>query len=163
MASNFKFKFQTILNYRQQQEDIQKMKLAEKNIQLFLFREKMALHQNECLEFEQHFSEAQKNETDIVQRQLSAEYWNGLLRREYQDGQEEARLMRETEAERRVLLNLSRERQLMENLEAQQFQTWAIEQTQAEQKFLDEISSIAFVRQMRTDALKTETSQNFGR
>jgi flagellar biosynthesis chaperone FliJ len=67
--------------------------------------------------------------------------------REYRERQND--WMLEVERRRREVVKVSRQRQLLENLKDKKKRIHTLEVQNDEQKFLDEVSSIAFVRRER--------------
>jgi flagellar export protein FliJ len=77
------------------------------------------------------------------------EYKESLLKEEKEFRKRQDDWMLEVERRRRETVKVSRERQLLDNLKDKKLRVHNQEVERDEQKFLDEVSSIAFVRRER--------------
>src|SRR5262249_52113474 len=93
---------------------------------------------------------------------IYCQYRDWLSRREKEYRHREKEWIKEVERRRQAVVKASRERQLLENLKEKQLRAHAQEVSGEEQRFLDEISSIAFVRRARALQL-ADVHENLGR
>jgi flagellar FliJ protein len=163
MATRFRFRLEQVLNLRKQVEEQKVRELAQAQGRLLEIEESLRDHarqEGEFLESYGRFEEAGAFSSDQVM--AFSEYRDWLSRREKDLERREKEWAQEVERRRQTAMRASRDRRLLENLKEKRARQHAQEVLGEEQRFLDEISSIAFVRRDRaqrgTGAVSTENS-----
>lgn len=163
MARRFRFRLGQVLNLRKQVEEIRVRELALAKGELLRIEESLKEHAQEEKAFLGRYGDFEKTgafNTDDIMAYCQYKEW--LLRREKEYHRREQEWMKEVERRRQAAVKASRERRLLENLREKQLRAHAQEVLGEEQRFLDEVSSIAFVRRARS--LQTaEVHENLGR
>jgi flagellar protein FliJ len=163
MARRFQFRLEQVLNLRKQTEDVKSRELAEAKGRLLQIEETLKEHKSKEEEFLATYADFEKSEPFNAEQVMAfCDYKDWLSRREREYRKREKEWIREVERRRLEAVKASKARQLLENLKDRQMETHNLEVLGEEQRFLDEISSIAFVRreraQSRQDEVLTETS-----
>lgn len=167
MAKKFQFRLEQVLGLRKQLEEVRVRELAQAKGQLLKIEEEIKENEKEESLFLEMYVDFEKNgEFNSDQVMAYCEYKEWLLRREKVIRLREQEWNREVERRRQIAVAASRERKLLENLRERQIQVHAKEVMGEEQRFLDEVSSIAFVRRARAlkaqDVVSTETRSVLG-
>ncbi len=144
-------------------EELRVRELAQAQGELLKIEDSLKAHAEEEKTFLERYGDFEKtgafNADDVM---AYCQYRDWLLRREKELRRREKEWMKEVERRRQAAVKASREKRLLENLREKQLRAHAQEVLGEEQRFLDEISSIAFVRRAR--ALQTaEVHENLGR
>src|ERR1035441_1937195 len=150
MAKRFQFRLEQVLNLRKQVEEVRVRELATAQGRLLRIEESIKAHGEQERGFLGAYGEFEKSgEFNADQLMAYCEYKNWLIRQRKEYRHREKEWAREVEKRRQAAVKASREKRLLENLKERQQQTHEKELLGEEQKFLDEISSIAFVRRDR--------------
>ncbi len=150
MAKRFQFRLEQVLNLRKQIEDVKVRELAQAKGRLLQIEEALKEHAEIEKSFLENYSELEKNgKFNSDQAIIYCDYEEWLLRKENEYRRLESEWIKEVEKRRQNAVKVSRERQLLDNLKEKQKNTHAREVLSEEQKFLDEVSSIAFIRRDR--------------
>lgn len=156
MALRFRFRLEQILTLRKLVEDARIKELALAKGELLKIEESIRVHQGEETDFLVTFSEMERTGAfDVDQGMAFSDYKNWLIRREKALKKLEEEWQKEVDRRRDLAVKASREKKLLENLKEKQQKAHLNEVSVEEQKFLDEISSIAFVRRERVLKLRT--------
>lgn len=165
MAKRFQFRLEQVLNLRIQVEEVRVRELAQAKGQLLRIEEALRAHLEQEGQFLEMYGDFEKTggfNSDQVM--VYCDYKEWLLRKEKQSRLQEQEWTREVERRRQEAVKASRERRLLENLEGKQKRAHDQEVLGEEQRFLDEVSSIAFVRRDRArSAQKIGLVENLGR
>lgn len=153
------------MKLREQVEDLRVRELALAKGELLKVEESLKAHADEERQFLGQYGDFEKigafNANDVM---AFCDYKDWLLRRERQYRRREQEWIQEVELRRQATVKASRERKLLENLKKKKVRAHAQEVLGEEQRFLDEISSIAFVRRARVmNTPKSITSSHSGR
>ncbi len=163
MARRFRFRLEQVLRLRKQVEELRIRELAQAQGELLKIEDSLRAHSEEEKAFLERYGEFEKigafNADDAM---AYCQYKDWLLRREKELRRREKEWMKEVERRRQAVVKASRDRRLLENLREKQFRAHAQEVLSEEQRFLDEISSIAFVRRARALQL-ADVHENLGR
>jgi len=150
MAKKFQFRLEQVLSLKKQLEDLRVRELALAKGKLLEVEEALQVHHQADSEFLEMYGEFEKTGS-FTSDQVSSyvEYREWLLRREKELKIREKEWAAEVEKRRQVAVKASREKRLLENLRDKKEAEHEKEVSSEEQKFLDEISSIAFIRSER--------------
>lgn len=163
MAKRFRFRLGQVLNLRKQVEELRIRELAQAKGELLKIESSLKKHAEEEKTFLGHYGEFEKagvfNSDEVM---AYCQYRDWLLRREKEYRRREQEWIKEVERRRQVVVRVSRERQLLDNLKEKQLRAHAQEVLGEEQRFLDDTSSIAFVRRARALQL-VDVHENLGR
>jgi flagellar FliJ protein len=154
MAKRFQFRLEQVLSLRKQVEEIKVRELAVAKKQLFEVEKAMNEHVEKQKEFLKYYGELEQRGSFTAEQVMTyCEYKDSLtmVEKEYQKRQNDWVL--EVERRRREVVKASRERRLLENYKDKKKKAHSLEVQSEEQKFLDEVSSIAFVRRERAKKL----------
>lgn len=165
MAKRFQFRLGQVLSLRKQVEDIRIRELAQAKGRLLQIEEELKKHTEEESGFLKTYGDFEKTE-DFNSDQIIAycDFKDWLLRREKDLRRREKEWSEEVARRRAVTVKASRERQLLENLKNKQKRAHDQTMLGEEQRFLDEISSIAFVRRDRAqNAQKMDLAETLRR
>ena len=147
MARRFQFRLEQILNLRKQLEEVRIRELAQARARLLQIEEEIQQHVREEDDFLGFFKEFEKQGNfDSNQAIVYYEYRDWLIRREKEYRHREKNEKTEVEKRRQITVKASREQATIGQFERERMNENIKEVTAEEQKFLDEISSIAFVR-----------------
>ncbi len=163
MARRFQFRLGQVLNLRKQVEELRIRELAQAKGELLKIEDSLKAHAEEERAFLGRYGDFEKNgafNADDVMAYCQYKDW--LLRREKEYHRREQEWMKEVERRRQTVVKASRERRLLENLREKQLRAHAQEVLGEEQRFLDEVSSIAFVRRARALQI-ADVQENLGR
>jgi flagellar protein FliJ len=165
MAKRFQFRLDQVLSLRKQVEEVRVRELAQAKGRLLQIEESLKEHSREEGDFLKMFGEFEKNtEFNTDQVMAYCEYKEWLLRKEKEYRKREQEWIKEVERRRLEAVKASRARRLLENLKEKQKRTHAQEVLGEEQRFLDEISSVAFVRRERAQkVMNTNLVENLRR
>jgi flagellar FliJ protein len=165
MAKRFQFRLEQVLSLRRQVEEVRVRELSQAQGQLLKIEESIRAHAAEEQDFLGKYSDFEKNgEFDAGQVMAFCDYREWLLRQEKEYRRREREWSKEVEKRRQEVVKASRARRLLENLKEKQLRTHSKEVLGEEQRFLDEISSIAFVRRNRSQkAVNADTAENLRR
>ncbi len=151
MALRFRFRLEQILSLRKQNEDMRARELALAKGELMKIEETIRAHQGEEANFLDAFNDMERlGSFDVNQAMAFNEYKNWLIREEMKLKKSERQCQLEVDRRRGLAVKASRERKLLENYKEKQQKAHANLISTEEQKFLDEISSIAFIRRERS-------------
>lgn len=165
MAKRFQFRLEQVLNLRKQVEEVRVRELAQAQGQLLKIEESIRAHAAEELDFLGKYGDFEKSvEFNSDQVMIYCDFKEWLLRQEKEYRRREREWANEVEKRRKEVVKASRSRRLLENLKEKQLQAHSQEVLSEEQRFLDEISSIAFVRHNRAQKdVKADTAENLRR
>ena len=165
MAKRYQFRLGQILRLRKQVEEIRIRELAQAKGQLMQVEEALKKHFEEEEFFLNTYGDFEKTKGfNSDQVMAYCEYKDWLLRREKDLRRREKDWAEEVERRRQATIKASRERQLLDNLKNKQKRAHDQIVLGEEQRFLDEISSIAFVRRDRAQsAQKMELAETLRR
>jgi flagellar FliJ protein len=165
MAKKFQFRLQQVLNYRKQTEESRVRELAEAKGSLLRHEELMKAHEAEQTELiDQYRGMEESGSFKVEEAVFLGERQAQLLKRGQTDQKRAGALADFVEEKRKTVIAASKDRRLLENLKDRQQAQHAGEEARDEQKFLDEISSIAFTRRERADkAARGELNENLRR
>ncbi len=159
MARRFKFRLEQILNLRKQTEETRARELAEAKGELLRIEESIRRHSENEMEFLGTFADLERSGAfDVDQAMAFCDYKSTLLRQGKALLKTEEQWQKEVNHRRALAVKASREKKLLVNLKEKQEKTHQNEVVAEEQKFLDEISSIAFIRRERS--LKLQAARN---
>ena len=150
MAKRFQFRLEQVLRLRRQVEEVRVRELAQAKGRLLQIEEALRAHGEAERDFLHTYGSFEKGAgftTDQVM--IYCDYRDWLSRREKEYRRSEKEWAQEVERRRLEAVKASRGRQLLENLREKRKKAHAQELLGEEQKFLDEVSSIAFVRRER--------------
>lgn len=150
MAKRFEFRLEQVLVMRKRVEDVRVKELAHAKGELLKIEDALRTHSQEegrFLEMYGEFEKSEKFNADQVMAYCDFRDW--LVRREKEYRRREQDWNKEVERRRQIAVKASRERRLLDDLKEKQKRAHAQEVLGEEQRFLDEISSIAFVRRDR--------------
>jgi flagellar export protein FliJ len=165
MAKRYQFRLGQVLSLRKQVEDIRVRELAQAKGRLLQIEDALKKHSEEEESFLDTYGDFEKTEGfNSDQIMAYCEYKDWLLRREKELHRREKDWTEEVDRRRQATIKASRDRQLLENLEKKQKRAHDQVVLGEEQRFLDEISSIAFVRRDRAQsAQKMELAETLRR
>jgi len=165
MAKKFQFRLQQVLNYRKQTEESRVRELAEAKGSLLRHEEQMKAHETEQTELiDQYRGMEESGSFKVEEAVFLGERQAQLLKRGQTDRKRAEALADFVEEKRKTVIAASKDRRLLENLRDRQKAGHAGEEARDEQKFLDEISSIAFTRRERAEkAAQGEPNENLRR
>ncbi len=150
MAQRFQFRLEQVLNLRKQIEDVKVRELAVAKKHLLEIDIALNKHVEKQEEFLKACVELEKNGMVTAEQVMTYfEYKEALSKEEKEFRKRQNDWMLEVERRRREAVKASRQRQLLENLRDKKKRVHAQEVQSEEQKFLDEVSSIAFARRER--------------
>ena len=154
MAKRFQFRLQQVLSYRKQAEDFCVRELAEAKGALLRHEEVMKAHSGEEEVFLRQYRNLEKaGKFRINDAILQSERQHDLFERSKKDRLRIAELSQKVEEKREAAIQASRNRRLLENLKERQLGLHLSSEAREDQKFLDEISSIAFIRRDRAEKI----------
>jgi flagellar FliJ protein len=150
MAKRFQFRLEQVLNLRKQVEEIKTRELAVAKKHLLEIEIALNKHISKQEEFLEACASLEKDGMFTAEQVMTYfEYKESLSKEEKEFRKRQNDWMLEVERRRREVVKVSRQRQLLENLKDKKQRVHAQEVQQEEQKFLDEVSSIAFARRER--------------
>jgi len=150
MAKRFQFRLEQVLNLRKQVEEVKVRELAVAKIHLLEVEHALNKHAEKQDEFLNACDELEKEGFFTAEQVMTyCNYKELLSKKEKEYRERQTDWMLEVERRRREVVNVSRQRQLLDNLKDKKKRTHTLEVQNDEQKFLDEVSSIAFVRRER--------------
>jgi flagellar protein FliJ len=152
MARRFQFRLEQVLNLRKQVEEARVRELALAKGQLMKIEEALKENRETEAGFLDSYSEFEKQgDFNTDQAMVFCDYKEWLLRQEKEYRRREKEWIQEVEKRREATVKASRERQLLDNFKEKKQRYHANEVLGEEQRFLDEISAIAFVRRDRAE------------
>lgn len=150
MAKRFQFRLEQVLNLRKQVEEVKARELAVAKIHLLEVEKDLNKHVEKQDEFFNVYSQLEKEGFFTAEQVMAyCDYKELLSKKEIEYKARQSDWMLEVERRRREVVKVSRQRQLLENLKDKKKRAHILEVQNDEQKFLDEVSSIAFVRRER--------------
>jgi flagellar export protein FliJ len=150
MAKRFQFRLEQVLNLRKQVEEIKVRELAVAKKRLFEIEQALHKQIEKQEEFLEAYGELEKSGLFTAEQVMTyCEYKESLSKEEKEFRKRQGDWMVEVERRRREAVKVSRERQLLDNLKDKKKRVHTKEVENEERKFLDEVSSIAFVRRER--------------
>lgn len=150
MAKKFEFRLEQVLGLRKQVEEVRVRELAQAKGRLLEIERSLREHAQTEAEFLSTYGEFERTggfHSDQVM--AYCEYKDWLSRREKEYRRQEKEWSEEVERRRQKAVKASRDKKLLENLKEKKRKIHAGEVAAEEQRFLDEISSIAFIRRDR--------------
>lgn len=154
MAKKFQFRLEQVLSLRKQTEDARVRELSQAKGMLLRIEEELkghALEEGRFLEMYRDFEKENESfNSDQVMAYCEYREWLSGREKEYRRRAKEWAL--EVEKRRQKAVGASKDRRLLDNLKDREKETHEKELLGEEQRFLDEISSIAFVRRERAQA-----------
>ncbi len=165
MAKRFQFRLEQVLGLRKQVEEVRVRELAQAKGRLLQIEEAIREHGENEAQFLYTYGEFEKTGGFSADQVMAyCEYKEWLLRRERDYRKQEKEWMEEVERRRQYAVKASRDKKLLENLREKKKRVYSQELLGEEQRFLDEISSIAFVRRDRAQsATNADLTINLGR
>jgi flagellar FliJ protein len=165
MAKRFLFRLEQVLNLRKQIEEMRVRELSQAQGQLLKIEESLRAHAAEERDFLGKYGDFEKGgQFSVDQVMAFCDFKEWLIRQEKEYRRREREWSKEVEKRRQEVVKVSRARRLLENLKEKQLRTHSQEVLGEEQRFLDEISSIAFVRRNRGQkAVSADTVENLRR
>ena len=150
MAKRFRFRLEQVLSLRRQVEEVRVRELAQAKGYLLRVEEALKAHAEEESRFLETYGQFERvGAFDSDQAMAYCEFKDWLLRREKEYRRREKEWAEEVEKRRQAAVKASRDRRLLERLKEKKQTEHLREEAGEEQKFLDEVSSIAFVRRDR--------------
>ncbi len=150
MARRFQFRLEQVLNLRKQVEETKTRDLAVAKTRLLQAEKALNDHLEKEKEFLEAYGDLEKGGTFTADRALNYSEYKVVLEKQEQGHRDRQNdWMLEVERRRREVVKATRQRQLLDNLKEKKQRVHAQEVASEEQKFLDEVSSIAFVRRER--------------
>jgi flagellar protein FliJ len=150
MAQRFQFRLEQVLNLRKQVEEIKVRELAVAKMHLLEVERVLNEHVERQDEFLSAYGELEKEGFFTAEQVMTyCDYKELLSKKETEYRERQNDWMLEVERRRREAVKVSRQRQLLDNLKDKKMRAHTREVQNEEQKFLDEVSSIAFVRRER--------------
>lgn len=147
MAKRFFFRLEQVLKLRKQVEEVRVRELSRAQGQLLEIEKLIRTHLAEEMNFLGKYGDFERNgEFTADQVMAYCDFKEWLLRQEKEYRRREREWAKEVENRRQEVVKASRARRLLENLKEKQLRTHSQEVLGEEQRFLDEVSSIAFVR-----------------
>ena len=147
MAKRFNFRLGQVLNLRKQIEDVRVRELAQAKSRLLEIENILKANaevEGEFLGTYKVMAEGEVFNVDEAIVYSNYKDWLGRKKKEYKGLESEWAL--EVERRRREAVKASKQRRLLENFKEKQERKHEKEVLSEEQKFLDDISSIAFLR-----------------
>ncbi len=165
MAKKFEFRLEQVLGLRKQVEEVRVRELSQAKGKLLEIEKNLKEHAESESRFLGTYGEFEKTgQFNSDQVMAYCEYQDWLLRQEKEFRRQEREWAEEVERRRQKAVKASREKKLLENLREKKKSVYAKEVSAEEQRFLDEISSIAFVRRDRAQsAVNAALELNSGR
>lgn len=165
MAKKFQFRLEQVLGLRKQVEEVRVRELAQAKGALLQIEKNLQEHSKAESRFLGSYGEFEKNGVFNSDDAMAyCEYKDWLIRKEKEFRRQEKEWAEEVERRREKAVKASREKKLLENLREKKKTAYAQEVLAEEQLFLDEISSIAFVRRERAQsAVNAALALNSGR
>ena len=165
MAKRFQFRLEQVLALRKQVEEVRVRELARAKGRLLEIENALKEHAAEVSDFLKTYGEfEQLGSFEADQAMTYYDYREWLLRREKEYRRQEKEWSVEVERRRQAAVKASRDKKLLENLKERKKRIHSQEVLGEEQRFLDEISSIAFVRRERAQAMApADLANNLGR
>ena len=165
MAKKFDFRLEQVLGLRKQLEEVRVRELAQAKGKLLQIEKQLQEHSESEDRFLGTYGEFEKTSGfNSDQVMAYCEYKDWLIRKEKEFRRQEKEWAEEVERRRQKAVTASREKKLLENLKEKKKTVYAQEVLAEEQRFLDEISSIAFVRRDRAQrAVNAALALNSGR
>ncbi len=152
MAKRFYFRLEKVLKLRKDIENIRVRELSHAKGKLLKIQEELNEHMEKEIIFLNEFSEFEKNinynSGEII---AFCEYKEWLTYREKDYRVVENDLIQEVEKRQKILVKASREKKVLENLREKKLLLNNNEIYTEERRFLDEISSISFIRRDRVE------------
>jgi flagellar FliJ protein len=149
MAKRFQFRLEQVLNLRKQVEDIKVRELAVAKTRLLEAEKVLNEHLEKEKEFFETYGDMGNGSFTADRASTYYDYKDTLEQQEKTHRERQNDWMLEVERRRREAVKATRQRQLLENLKEKKQRVHAQEVLSEEQKFLDEVSSIAYVRRER--------------
>jgi flagellar FliJ protein len=151
MARRFQFRLEQVLSLRKRVEEERVRELAQAKGRLLEIEEALKAHAEIEGAFLETYGEFEKAMGSFDSDQVMAycDYREWLLSREREYRRRAREWSEEVERRRQKAVHASRESKLLENLKESKIRAYDRQVRVEEQKFLDEISSIAFVRRER--------------
>ena len=150
MAKRFQFRLEQILNLRKQVEEVKVRELAVAKMRLLEVERVLNEHIEKQHEFLNAYGEIEKDGFFTAEQVMTyCDYKEVLSKKENEFRERHSDWMLEVERRRREVVKVSRQRRLLDNLKDKKKSAHSLEVQNDEQKFLDEVSSIAFVRRER--------------
>jgi flagellar protein FliJ len=151
MAKRFQFRLEQVLNLRKQVEEVKVRELAVAKMHLLEVERALNEHIEKQNEFLNAYGEFEKDGFFTSEQVMTyCDYKELLSKKDKEFKERRSDWMLEVERRRREVVKVSRQRQLLDNLKDKKKKVYTLEVQNDEQKFLDEVSSIAFVRRERT-------------
>jgi flagellar export protein FliJ len=151
MAKRFNFRLGQVLSLRKQIEDVRVRELAQAKSRLLEIENALRVHAEiEGKFFDTYEVMEEGRAFNVDEAIVYSNYKEWLRRKEAEYKGLESEWALEVERRRREAVKASKQRQLLENFKEKQERKHEKEVLNEEQKFLDEISSIAFLRRERS-------------
>ncbi|HUO58593.1 MAG TPA: flagellar export protein FliJ [bacterium] len=164
MAKKFQFRLGQVLELRKQIEDLRVKELAQAKGRLLQIEETLKQHAETENLFLATYGDFEKTgEFNADQVMAYCEYKDWLVRREKEYRRQEKEWTAEVEKRRDRAVKASREKKLLANLKEKKMLAHSQEVLGEEQRFLDEVSSIAYVRRERANTMNADLVEKSGR
>jgi len=156
MAKKFQFRLEQVLGLKKQVSEVRVRELAQAKNALLQIENGLKEHHEHTKQFFSTYGEFEKTGVFNADQAMSyCDYANWLSHREIEYRRQERDWAEEMERRREKALKASREVKLFENLRDKRKRAHTQEVLGEEQRFLDEVSSIAFVRRERANTAMT--------
>lgn len=153
MAKKFKFRLQSVLEYREFLENMRKMELAEKQQQYQKEKDRGDFLRKRRIEYHEAMrKEIGKEELQIP---MLSSYQNYLVVIETQiivQDDKTAKSLVEVKKKQEILMEARRQKEVIVRLKEKAFEEYKYELAQDEQKVLDEVANVRFMRMKRQEA-----------
>ncbi len=149
MAKRFEFRLEQVLNLRKQMEEVKVRELSVAKTHLLEAEKALNAHLEKEKEFAKTYGDMANGTFTADRAATYYDYQETLVKQEKTCRERQNDWMLEVERRRREAVKATRQRQLLENLKEKKQRAHAQEVQSEEQKFLDEVSSIAYVRRER--------------
>lgn len=153
--SQFRFRLQTLLDFRVRKEDELKRGLAE--IQKAILREQRALEELERgrQEAATRYSELAASALDVEREQLFRIFYSKLCLRIEDKQTAISELNEELDAQRDRVVEAMRERKTVQSLRDKQLEQFQLGELRKEQAFLDDIATTRYVANQLTEGTES--------
>jgi flagellar FliJ protein len=148
----FTFRLEALLTVKKNKEEEVKRRLADKNREAEMSRQKISGMQEELKQFQS--GEKQKRAGgagDIASMRGSVAYRNRLKMDILKEGQRLDQIMVAAYKVNQELIIAAQERRAVEIIKEKRYDEWKKENAAAEQKFMDDLSQQAFSRKQRSE------------
>jgi flagellar FliJ protein len=145
MAKRFQFRFETMLQIRQQREDQQKRVVAARNREIVQVQERLAGLERQIHEETAAIRDGQNSGAVDIQQLMRHRHWLGHLHKAVLDAQSELRTLEAKLAQERLeLAEAMKQRKILAKLKERQQERHMQEQQRRETRENDEMNTVRF-------------------